>query len=355
MNELAIHIEYLLLHHDCVIVPHLGGFVAQAEPSSHVECEELFLPPIRIVRFNADLQSDGSNLFLQSLMDIYGLTHDQAAARCLEYARQFNAELLSEGTLDFGSIGIFTLDDNVVTLSPCESGVTSPDYYGLDAFSFPELDREAIHADDVNKKSSDDRHITIRVNRNIVNIAATVAASIIMFMLFGNTAQNTNPDMVNEAESAELYLPPYLTTCHSTNMIDYVDRGTQQQATAQAQPVQQPEQKAPVRVAAESTAQPAETAPQVQASETEQQPEQPKAQLTRSRYNIVLSCKVPMADAIRYRDALNSQYNLGCQVSTASGSVKVVIPMPSEKEAYAHVRHVRTLDPDLQNAWVWVQ
>ena len=45
MIELSRHIESLMLKHDCVIVPGLGGFVTQYVPARRVEGEQLFLPP----------------------------------------------------------------------------------------------------------------------------------------------------------------------------------------------------------------------------------------------------------------------------------------------------------------------
>ena len=60
MIELSRHIEALLLTHDCVIVPGLGGFVTQYVPAYYVEEENLFIPPHRTIAFNAGLSlNDG--------------------------------------------------------------------------------------------------------------------------------------------------------------------------------------------------------------------------------------------------------------------------------------------------------
>ena len=67
MFELTKHIESLLLKNDCVIVPHLGGFVTHYMPARWVKEENLFLPPYRSVAFNAQLTvNDG--LLVQSYM-----------------------------------------------------------------------------------------------------------------------------------------------------------------------------------------------------------------------------------------------------------------------------------------------
>ena len=68
MISLARHIELLLLEHDCVIVPGLGGFIANHADARYTGDEEhLFLPPYRTIGFNQQLQvNDG--LLVQSYM-----------------------------------------------------------------------------------------------------------------------------------------------------------------------------------------------------------------------------------------------------------------------------------------------
>ena len=66
MKKIFLHIEYLLLEHDCVIIPQLGGFFAQDMPSEWIEEEALFLPPYRTVHFNESL-CRGDSLLVDSL------------------------------------------------------------------------------------------------------------------------------------------------------------------------------------------------------------------------------------------------------------------------------------------------
>ena len=76
MIELSRHIESLLLVHNCVIVPNLGGFVAQNCPARYVKEEQLFLPPYRNIAFNPSLQmNDG--LLAQSYMQAHGTDYTQ--------------------------------------------------------------------------------------------------------------------------------------------------------------------------------------------------------------------------------------------------------------------------------------
>ena len=84
MIELSRHIEALLLEHDCVIVPGLGGFVTQYVPACRLPDEVLFLPPHRTVGFNAELTlNDG--LLVQSYMQAYDTSYPETV-RMIEEA-----------------------------------------------------------------------------------------------------------------------------------------------------------------------------------------------------------------------------------------------------------------------------
>lgn len=240
MNDLALNIEYLLLTHDSVIVPGLGAFHTRAFASRWIEDEELFLPPVRHVRFNADIFQDPADCFLNSLSQIYGISLEEADAKCQGMVADFHKMLVTEGTVDFGSIGLFTLEDDAeITMSSYECGITSPDFYGLDAFHFPLLaddslqanslpeillgdelqeedgvqqaveiampecqteEAEAVgaEADNTPKTISvqgpktyvaDDKHIIIRINRTLVHYTMVAAASVLLFFLLSPGVQ----------------------------------------------------------------------------------------------------------------------------------------------------------------------
>lgn len=51
MQELILHIDYLLRRHDCVIVPGIGAFIASVRGAS-ISADGLLTPPARILVFN---------------------------------------------------------------------------------------------------------------------------------------------------------------------------------------------------------------------------------------------------------------------------------------------------------------
>ena len=146
MNPLYQHIEHLLLSHDCVIVPHFGGFVAQDAAARYVEAEALFFPPVRLVRFNPDL-TIGDDLLLSHICSFYGYEKSEGKRAIQTMVHQLRGQLLADGIVDFGSLGIFSQnDDGDIEFSACQAGATTPALYGLDAFSMPRLShRSASH------------------------------------------------------------------------------------------------------------------------------------------------------------------------------------------------------------------
>lgn len=231
MIALAAHIEYLLLNRQSVIVPSLGEFSTQNTPARWIACENLFLPPIRNVHFDASRQQDPEAIFLQSLAEINHFGPAESLEYCERLVADFHKQLITEGSVDFGSIGVFTLEDDAeIVMASCECGVTTPNYYGLDALNFVPLCQ--LQAIDMEEKpnititattvsepaakaeteniptqptmlevegrirnnvqsssvlSSDDSHIVIRIRKSTLHYAMAVAASILLFFVLQPT------------------------------------------------------------------------------------------------------------------------------------------------------------------------
>jgi len=125
MIELSKHIECLLLRHNCVIVPGLGGFVTQYVPARYVAEEELFFPPFRSVGFNPRLTlNDG--LLVQSYMQAYDTSYPETQHIVENAVAEVRAELQERGSFTFNGIGTLSLDAaGNYDFVPCEAGVLS--------------------------------------------------------------------------------------------------------------------------------------------------------------------------------------------------------------------------------------
>ena len=201
MIELSRHIESLLLEHDCVIIPGLGGFITQYVPARHIEDEQMLLPPYRSVGFNQQLTlNDG--LLVQSYMQAYDTNYPDTIKLIDDAVNQMKEELQEKGEYTLSGIGCISLGiGGQYKFTPCESGVLSPDFYGLDTFILPEKKNlenkiQELKKDKKNKTvqiKRSERNYTISISREIVNYAASIAAAIFFYFLWATPVTPSNP------------------------------------------------------------------------------------------------------------------------------------------------------------------
>lgn len=206
MKALSLHIERLLLHHDCVVVPHFGAFVVHESAATCSEQENIFFPPSRLVRFNPDLMQDDL-LLVEAVRQEQNSSLSEAKRATQAMVLDLRSQLLADGQVDFGTIGVFTQDDDgQISFSSCQAGVTTPRYYGLDAFTMPRLanrkpqtaasNAHAHHNAAVRPfRHNDD--ITIRISRRTLRNVAAAAAIAILCVIF------TSPFQVSDVKGGQ--------------------------------------------------------------------------------------------------------------------------------------------------------
>lgn len=146
MIKLDRHIEILLLTHDCVIVPDFGGFMTHYVMARFDERDNVFLPPSRTLGFNQQLRLNDS-LLAQSYVEAYDLSYPEAVMCIAEEVEELKQHLKNEGMYELNDLGIlYNSSDDVYTFEPCESGILTPDLYGLNTL---EVNALAVLADNV--------------------------------------------------------------------------------------------------------------------------------------------------------------------------------------------------------------
>ena len=145
MIELERHIEVLLLSNDCVIVPGLGGFMTHHVDARYDERDSMFLPPLRTLGFNPQLNLNDS-LLAQSYIEAYDISYPEALQRIEDEVNELRQHLENEGSYELNDIGTLTLnDDGNYVFTPCEAGILTPVLYGLSSFEMKPLSlQEAI-------------------------------------------------------------------------------------------------------------------------------------------------------------------------------------------------------------------
>ncbi|MDT8887331.1 HU domain-containing protein [Aquirufa regiilacus] len=105
MNPMIAFIEHLLYTHDCVIIPHFGGFVLNTQDFK-LDDEQVIHPKSKWVAFNERLQSD-DGLLATSWAKENGISQKQAFAAVHRFGQTLSAQIKADKQFQFGNIGVF--------------------------------------------------------------------------------------------------------------------------------------------------------------------------------------------------------------------------------------------------------
>lgn len=137
MISLIEHIEYLIRHHNCVVIPQWGALIAQYSPSQ-LQASKI-IKPKRKVAFNASIDhNDG--LLANSLVRRHGISYDEALKLIADSVSFYKRQLQNGNEVAFGRIGYFTLNNNGSTeFTPFHQSNSNDEYFGLRSFAFKPL------------------------------------------------------------------------------------------------------------------------------------------------------------------------------------------------------------------------
>lgn len=199
MLDLARHIENLLLEHDCVIIPGLGGFITQQADAVYLAQEGVFVPPSRSLAFNPALRiNDG--VLVQSYMTMYDTSFADATLRVEREVEAIATQLHETGSMALEGVGLLSCDIyGVYNFKPYEAKVSTPRLYGLEAFSITPLaelpTRETPRVQPAQAIEKESYHI--RINRQFVRYAAVILLGVLSFFALTNPVANTGTQQAN--------------------------------------------------------------------------------------------------------------------------------------------------------------
>lgn len=183
MIEVAQIIEHLLLQNDCVIVPGLGGFIAQDCEACYVKEENIFLPPYRSVSFNPRLaMNDG--LFITEYAMLNGLNYADARNAINNEVANIRHQITKYGKFTFPGVGTLeAAKTGNFEFTPLICGIDSPEHFGLDSLYVPTIKEltKAVPAVEVN--STEKETVTVNIRKNVVRYVATIAAAVAIFFV----------------------------------------------------------------------------------------------------------------------------------------------------------------------------
>lgn len=175
MIDLASHIEYLLMSHDCVVAPGLGAFLVHETPAFYDADRGRFMPPVRVLGFNqAVTLNDG--LLAESVARKRNITLDAARGEVEAAVASFRHQLASSASLPVGNLGEMSLSDGTLIFEPSQSSAVALRYRGLMPLAVrPLVVEQPDNADDV---AEEERQRPVSIPMSL-----KVAASVILLMV----------------------------------------------------------------------------------------------------------------------------------------------------------------------------
>lgn len=210
MNGLEKHLEILLLHHDCVIVPGFGGFIAHHVVAKYDEQDGMFIPPMRVLGFNPSLTSINDSLLAQSYIDTFDVSYPEALKMIEDEVSQLKSALHADGSFKLASIGELRINqEGKVEFYPNEYGIFSPSLYALPIvdITYTRLSsanrpapqeaqlQETVEEEQMTAEPQDtDTHDsdTVSIKKTWVGYAAAVVLSLVLFFFMTDPISNSS-------------------------------------------------------------------------------------------------------------------------------------------------------------------
>lgn len=185
MNNLFQHIEYLMLRHDCVIVPGLGAFIASVTPARFDMEKGIIIPPSRTVMFNQAVAID-DGLIANSYSRKHGISFEEARQVIIRESNYLIADLRSCGEVRCGRLGKLVLgEEGNIVFSPIHSASTLSEDLGYSPVALHEetetaapVEPEPMPVDEVEEAPTEvdaraeRKYYSLRVSKSFAKIAA---------------------------------------------------------------------------------------------------------------------------------------------------------------------------------------
>ena len=114
--------------------------MAHSIEARYDEQEHLFLPPLRTLGFNPQLNINDS-LLVQSYIEAYDISYPEAMQRIEDEVEELRQHLQNKGSYELNDIGTLALnEDGNYVFTPCEAGILTPALYGLSSVEMNRLD-----------------------------------------------------------------------------------------------------------------------------------------------------------------------------------------------------------------------
>lgn len=182
MIQIGQHIEFLLMEHDCVVVPGLGAFLIHYTPAYFDADTETFMPPSRTLGFNPEVNiNDG--LLADSVMRRHRLTRRVSMDEIAAEVSAMRHQLEDSGEVAVGRLGILVRGTagSTPVFEPLVANVIMSRFNGLPVVDAPRIDCKptTYNSSDV-ASVNQPSDVIPRIIRVITSVAAAVFLGIVL-------------------------------------------------------------------------------------------------------------------------------------------------------------------------------
>ena len=164
MLRIVSHIEQLLLTHNCVVIPQVGGLVFQYESTPLSADTTQFVPTRRVVVLDPTYQDD-DQLLLHTYEAAYGLNEKYARRMLLTDIGLLRSTLQKRGEVLIGINGRLIRHSNgQISFQSKVNETFDLEAYGLPTFQFEKLPVAEEKTEEILKASNQTPQLSIRVN-----------------------------------------------------------------------------------------------------------------------------------------------------------------------------------------------
>lgn len=216
MDTLSSHVEFLLRHHNCVVMPGFGAFICEDFSASFSADGDSILPPGRRLAFNP-LINRNDGMLASSFSRRNRISFEAGSKEVAEKVAHLRGELSHESSLQFGRLGVFHLNSEGV---PVFTADNIPDIngalYGLQPVKVSHLIKQNTTEPNWTEDSSQKRRRWAAIRAYASGIAAVIALTLavsvylikpISFTHTNVTEASLAPTIQEAVESASLSIP----------------------------------------------------------------------------------------------------------------------------------------------------
>lgn len=338
----AKYISELLYQHNCVIVPHLGGFVANYASAKIHPTQHTFEPPSKKIVFNKNL-STNDGLLANHISRSEKISYDKALSELQLFASETLTQLKSGKKVELENVGTLFLDvERNIQFKP------SPTNYLPEAFGLPTFQSPAIKRDNIGKrieKEFKDRD-AIPAEKKKINYKRIAAMAVLIPFVIGLVWIPFKTDLLNNVNYSNLN--PFAKKDITTPVV--LKPATKQPAPA-IEPVPEALVSDSITTNTSTTIEPV-AASLVEQSKPDTTRVQARAIIEESDlpYHLVTGCFQIEENAVNFVQTLRDQ-NLPASIIGMRNGLYVVScgNYATKEEAYRHLDVLKNSQP---NAWL---